>query len=202
MNSPKGRIGIFGGTFDPVHHGHLIMAEQVQSHFSLDRVIFMPAGSPPHKIEGKISDNKSRIQMLKLALQDNPFFRISTWEIEKQDYSYSVKTLREFVPVLKAEEVFFIIGADSLANIFNWKEPEYLLKNGKFIAVNRPGYDLDKIMGKEQFSPFLDNIYAFFGPYIDISSSLIRDEFKNGFSIRYLTPDPVIRFIEKNNLYN
>ena len=202
MSSKKCRIGIFGGTFDPVHHGHLIMAEQVQSHFSLDRIIFMPAGIPPHKIGEKISDNKSRIEMLKLALQDNPFFRISTWEIDQQDYSYSVRTLREFVPSLNAAEIFFIIGADSLANIFSWREPEYLLKNSKFIVVNRPGYDLDNIMKKEKLRPFLDNIFAFAGPYIDISSSLIRDEFKNGFSIRYLTPDPVIRFIKKNDLYN
>ncbi|MGM0602071.1 MAG: nicotinate-nucleotide adenylyltransferase [Bacillota bacterium] len=201
MSSKNFRIGIFGGTFDPVHHGHLIMAEQVQSHFNLDRIIFMPAGIPPHKIGEKISDNKSRLKMLKLALQDNPFFRISTWEIEQKDYSYSVRTLREFVPDLNAEEVFFIIGADSLDNIFTWREPEYLLENSKFIVVNRPGYDLNSIMKKEKLFPYIDNIYTFFGPYIDISSSLIRDELKNGFSIRYLTPDPVIRYIKKNDLY-
>jgi len=197
----KKRVAIFGGTFDPPHLGHFILAEQIKNRFELAEIIFMPAGKPPHKIDKAISPNQDRFEMLKLAVDKNKDFFLSDWELKGNDYSYTAKTLSQFVPQLDADEVFFIIGADSLAEIFKWKNPEYLLSEGKFIVFNRPGYNLEDILKEEKYQPFLNNIWTYQGLNIEISSSLIRKEFINGKSIRYLTLDQIKNYIEKNNLY-
>lgn len=197
----KKRVAIFGGTFDPPHLGHFILAEQIKNRFDLSKIIFMPAGKPPHKIDKDISPDQDRLRMLKLAVDENKKFSLSDWEIKKDGYSYTAKTLSKFVPQLEAEEVFFIIGADSLAEIFKWKEPEYLLSNGKFIVFNRSGYDLKEILKEKRYQPFLNNIWTYQGLNIEISSSMIREEIRNENSIRYLTLDNIEEYIEKNNLY-
>jgi len=197
----KKRVAIFGGTFDPPHLGHFILAEQIKNSFELAKIIFMPAGKPPHKKDKYISPDQDRFEMLKLAVDKNKDFFLSDWELKEDDYSYTAKTLAQFVPRLEAEEVFFIIGADSLAEIFKWKEPEYLLSEGKFIVFNRPGYDLKKILKDEKYRPYSNNILTYQGLNIEISSSLIRNEIRKGNSIRYLTFDPIKIYIEKNNLY-
>ena len=161
----------------------------------------MPAGKPPHKIDKKISPDQNRIEMLNLAVKENSHFSLSEWEIKEDGYSYTAKTLAQYVPQLDAEEVFFIIGADSLAEIFQWKNPEYLLSEGKFIVFNRPGYNLENILNKHKFHPYLDNILSFEGLNIEISSSFIKEEIKKENSIRYLTLDKISKYIEKNNLY-
>ena len=197
----KKRVAILGGTFDPPHLGHLILAEQIKNYFDLAEIIFMPAGKPPHKKIKDILPNQHRFKMLKLAIDENPKFYLSDWELKKDGYSYTANTLSEFVPQLDADEVFFIIGADSLAEIFEWKEPEYLLAEGKFIVFNRPGYNLNEILKEEKYRPFLNNIWTYQGLNIEISSSLIRKEIRNGNSIRYLTLDQIKMYIEENNLY-
>lgn len=197
----KKRVAIFGGTFDPPHLGHFILAEQIKNRFELADIIFMPAGQPPHKKNKEISPNQQRLKMLKLAVDKNQKFSLSDWEINKDGYSYTAKTLSQFVPQIDAEEVFFIIGADSLADIFKWKEPEYLLSEGKFIVFNRPGYNLKQILKQNKYQPFLNNIITYQGLNIEISSSLIRKEIKKGNSIRYLTLDEIEHYIAENNLY-
>lgn len=195
------KVGIFGGTFDPPHLGHLILNEQIKNEFDLDKIIFMPAGNPPHKKEQEISADHIRLKMLKLALKNNPLFEISDWELKRDGYSYTAETIKEFVPQLEADEVFFIIGADSLHDIFKWYNPEYVLSEGKFIVFNRPGYDLKKILERKEFKPYLKNIKTYQSIHIEISSSYIRDEVKKRNSIRYLSRDSVVDFILDNNLY-
>ena len=197
----KKKVAVFGGTFDPPHLGHFIIAEQIKNKFDLQKIIFMPAGKPPHKNNNKISPDKDRCRMLKFVIDENEFFNLSDWELKQDGYSYTAKTIKEFVPELEAEEVFFIIGADSLAEIFQWKKPEYILEKGKFIVFNRPGYNLKELLSKKRYQPFLDNIFTYQGVNIEISSSFIRSEIKKGNSIRYLTSDKIYNYIEENNLY-
>lgn len=195
------RVAIFGGTFDPPHLGHFILAEQIKNRFNLTKVIFMPAGKPPHKKDKNISPDQHRFKMLKLAVDKNKDFSLSDWELKKDGYSFTAETLKKFVPQLEAEEVFFIIGADSLSEIFKWKQPEALLSKGKFIVFNRPGYDLKKIVSQQKYQPYLDNILTYQGLNIEISSSYIRKEFRTGKSIRYLTLPEIEAYIKENNLY-
>lgn len=197
----KKRAAIFGGTFDPPHLGHFILAEQLKNNFNLNEIIFMPTGKPPHKKDKVISPDNERLNMLKLAVAENNSFSLSDWEIQNEGYSYTAKTLAEFVPQIDADQIFFIIGADSLAEIFKWKDPEYLLSKGKFIVFNRPGYDLKAIISQKKYESYLDNIFTYQGLNIEISSSFIRDEIKKGNSIRYLTLDKIEKYIEENNLY-
>ncbi|RCW58286.1 MULTISPECIES: nicotinate-nucleotide adenylyltransferase [Halanaerobium] len=197
----KKRVAIFGGTFDPPHLGHFILAEQIVNRFDLNEVIFMPAGRPPHKKNKDISPDFIRFSMLKLAVDNNKNFLLSDWELKNDGYSYTAKTLAQFVPQLDAEEVFFIIGADSLAEIFKWKEPEYLLSEGKFIVFNRYGYNFEDILSQPKYLPYLDNILTYQGLNIEISSSFIRSEIKKNKSIRYLTLDRIAEYIMENNLY-
>jgi len=195
------RVAIFGGTFDPPHLGHFILAEQIKNRFDLAEIIFMPAGKPPHKKNKDISPDLDRYKMLKLAVDKNQDFSLSDWELSRDSYSYTAKTMKKFVPDLDAEDVFFIIGADSLAEIFKWKEPEYLLSEGKFIVFNRPGYDFEKILSQQRYRPYLDNITAYKGLNIEISSSYIREECRKENSIRYLTLSEIEVYIKENNLY-
>jgi len=197
----KKRVAIFGGTFDPPHLAHFILAEQLKNRFELSKIIFMPSGKPPHKKNNYISPKKDRLEMIRLAVNKNKFFSLSDWEVNEDGYSYTAKTLAQFVPQIDAEEVFFIIGADSLADIFEWKNPEYLLSEGKFIVFNRPGYEVEEILKQKKYHPYLNNILTYQGLNIEISSSLIREEICSGNSIRYLTLDEIINYIEENNLY-
>ena len=197
----KKRVAIFGGTFDPPHLGHFILAEQIINRFEIDNIIFMPAGRPPHKKDKEISPDYIRFEMLKLAVDKNEKFSLSDWELKNDGFSYTAKTLAQFVPKLEAEEVFFIIGADSLAEIFKWKEPDYLLSEGQFIVYNRPGYDFEEILNQQRFQPYRDNILTYQGLNIEISSSFIRAEYRNNNSIRYLTLEQIVKYINKKSLY-
>lgn len=195
------RVAIFGGTFDPPHLGHFILAEQIKNKFNLEKIIFMPAGRPPHKKSSPISSALHRFKMLELEIVTNDNFELSDWELKQPGYSYTALTLKKFVPQLAAEEVFFIIGADSLADIFKWKKTEYLLTNGKFIVFNRPGYSLQDILQDKRYQPFLANILLHQGINVEISSSFIRQELAAQRSIRYLTPAKIYRYIISNSLY-
>lgn len=197
----KKRVAIFGGTFDPPHIGHFILAEQIINRFELDNIIFMPAGRPPHKREKEISPDYIRFEMLKLAVDKNEKFSLSDWELKNDGFSYTAKTLAQFVPQLEAEEVFFVIGADSLAEIFKWKKPEYLLSEAKFIVFNRPGYNIEEILNQQRYQPYRDNILNYQGLNIEVSSSFIRSEHRRNNSIRYLTLEQIVEYINENNLY-
>ncbi|MEJ6951099.1 nicotinate-nucleotide adenylyltransferase [Natronospora cellulosivora (SeqCode)] len=196
-----GNIAIFGGTFNPIHYGHLLIAEQAVNTFDLDKLIFMPAGQPPHKDNNKIISAKNRMEMLKLAIEDNSNFALSSYELDKQGKSYTVDTLRHFLDLKTVKEVFFIIGADSLLDLFNWRQADFLIENASFIVALRPGFDIDLLFEDERYKPYKDNIYVMDSVFVDHSSTRIRNWLREGKSIRYQMPDAVIDYIHKYKLY-
>ncbi|MFW6035877.1 MAG: nicotinate-nucleotide adenylyltransferase [Halothermotrichaceae bacterium] len=194
-------IAVFGGTFDPVHLGHLLMAEQAWEQFDLNKIIFMPAGIPPHKNNSIMAPAAKRYQMLKKAIKNNPHFTVSNYELQKEEKSYTANTLRYLQSKKIADKIYFIIGADSLLDIFSWKEPEFLLSNSYFIVAKRPGFNLKNIWENNQYKPYQDHINIINTIKIDISSSEIRESVMKGKSIKYRTRDCVINYIKKHNLY-
>ncbi len=195
------KMAILGGTFDPIHIGHLMIAQQACNNFELNKIIFMPAGIPPHKEKMKITASRHRLEMVKIAINDNPLFTISQWELNKKRKSYTVDTLKYFENQNIAQEIYFIIGADSLYDMFNWKNPDYLLNHSNFIVAARSGYSLEKTFKDQRFRDYEDNIHFLNNFKLDISSSMIRKQIKNNFPVKYLLPDEVIDYIHTNDLY-
>ncbi|MFW6022332.1 MAG: nicotinate-nucleotide adenylyltransferase [Halanaerobiaceae bacterium] len=194
-------VAIFGGTFDPIHFGHLLIAEQVINEFDLSRIIFMPAGLPPHKTNRNLESGSHRYNMVKLAIDNNENFILSGYELKKQGKSYTADTLRYFLKKESLNKIFFIIGADSLLDIFNWKEPDFLLNNSEFIVARRPGYDIDFFFEDEKYKLYRDTIHIMETLEVDFSSTRIRKWIQNEKSIKYQLPDIVIKYIYNNSLY-
>lgn len=192
------KIGIYGGTFDPVHLGHLIIAQVVREELALDKIVFIPSAIPPHKEISRISAPEIRWQMLQLAIQDNPYFDASRIEIDRPGISYTVNTLEQIIEQwqLASHELFLLLGADSLFDLQNWYKPEQILSLAQVIVFPRPGYDLSKI---EQTLRKKCKMVS--TPLIDISSSLIRERWKHKRTIRYLVTKEVHDFIQANQLY-
>lgn len=186
------KIGILGGTFNPIHLGHLIMAEEVADKLNLDKVIFVPTYMPPHKENSDIAPAVDRLKMVKLAIKNNKRFSVSDIEIRRKGLSYTIDTIREFKKLYPEDELYFIIGSDLIKYLDSWKDLEEILKLIKFIVATRPGYPLDKI--PQHISTI--NIRA-----IDISAYQIREAIKNNQSFRYLVPDEVYYYINKKGLY-
>lgn len=200
------RIGIMGGTFDPIHVGHLVIAEEARTRFQLDQVLFVPSGNPPHKEERERLDPESRYLMAVIATAANPRFRVSRMEIERPGFSYTVDTMREMRRLYgHGSEVFFIAGADAVLEILSWKEPEELLGEAVFIVANRPGYDLADLEGA--LPPAAGGggapprVLVMDIPALEVSSTEIRARVKEGRTITYLVPEGVAAFIEKNGFY-
>ena len=201
------RIGIMGGTFDPVHLGHLVAAETARNEFKLDQVVFIPAGDPPHKKNYSVTDAEDRFAMTVLATTHNRHFAVSRIEIERCGPSYTIDTVNQLREKLGQDvELFFITGADAILDIIKWKHPAELLKTCKFIALTRPGYNLDEldtIIEKLGFHDWetkgIINILEI--PAVNISSTEVRNMVRCGHSIGYMVPDLVEDYIVKNNLY-
>lgn len=196
------RLGIMGGTFDPIHNGHLVAAEQASDELNLDLVLFMPAGSPAFKQDRDVSSAKDRFAMTLLATADNPKFITSRAEIEREGITYTADTLqilRAFYP--KNVELFFITGADALLEIAKWKDSEKIAEMVTFVGATRPGYDLDKIQVELEKSPIPFKVFYLEVPALAISSSELRTRQAEGKSLRYLTSDSVIGYINKHHLY-
>jgi len=196
-------IGVLGGTFDPVHNGHLIVAEEVKTRLNLAEIIFVPAGQPWLKVDRPISPAEHRLQMLRLALADKSYFKRSTIEIERTGPSYTVDTITELRDKLGSEdELFFILGWDSLAELPQWREPSRLIKICYLVAVPRPGYPRPKLKTLEVIIRGLSQrVMLMKKPEIDISASAIRERVARGLSIRHLVPEPVNRYIKEHGLY-
>lgn len=194
-------FAIIGGTFNPVHLGHLICAERAYLEYDLDKVIFMPAGKPPHKEENKINSPEHRLNMLKLAVEDNNHFEISDWELKKKGKSYTSRTIDHFKKKYQIEKINLIIGTDSLAEIFNWHKPEYILANTNLIVAKRADYSFTNIMKDQRLRKYEDNINILNNSLIEISSTMIRNFVREDKSIKYLTPDKVVEYIKSNKLY-
>ena len=196
-------IGVLGGTFDPVHNGHLIVAEEVKTRLNLVEIIFVPAGQPWLKAAKPISPAEHRLQMLRLAIADKPYFKLSTIEIERTGPSYTIDTITELRDKFGSEdELFFILGWDSLAELPQWREPSRLIKMCYLVAVPRPGYPRPKLKTLEVIIRGLSQrVMLMKKPEIDISASAIRERVARGLSIRHLVPEPVNRYIKEHGLY-
>ena len=186
-------LGIFGGTFDPPHLGHLILAQCAYEKLKLDKVIFIPAGIQPHKQDKKITSASDRLAMLRLAVCNDPKFEISTLEIDSSDVSYSYKTVQQLRVIYPENELYFLIGGDNISDIDTWMKPEEIFKIAKVAAAKRPD---TKTGGR-----FEKEIMIFDMPQIGISSTDIREMVKTGQAIKYLVPDSVENYIMKNKLY-
>lgn len=197
------KIGLLGGTFNPIHTGHLLLAETAKDHFDLDRVIFIPAGKNPFKKRNKGITRKQRLEMVELAIASNPSFEVSTIELDRPGISYTIDTITEIQKNYPECELYFITGADIMFEITLWKGAETLLRSVKFITTFRPGYSHTKLDAciKTLQSDYHAQIFKLFNKEMDIASSDIRQRLKDGHSIRYLLPESVEDYIRKNRLY-
>ncbi|GAB6173313.1 nicotinate-nucleotide adenylyltransferase [Paradesulfitobacterium aromaticivorans] len=197
------RLGIMGGTFDPIHYGHLVAAEMARTEFALEKVLFVPTGNPPHKSGRRVSPAALRYEMVKRSLADNPFFDISAVEIERSGPSFTVDTLRQLRREWPEHELYFITGTDALREIFTWHESEEILNLTHFIGASRPGFDAGDFLRKsESENPqVIHRIHLLEVPALAISSTAIRARVAGGKSIRYLLPENVRQFIQENSLY-
>jgi nicotinate-nucleotide adenylyltransferase len=192
----KKKLGVLGGTFDPIHVGHLVLAEQVREKFQLEKIIFIPSASPPHKTEQKLSPANHRFEMTRLAVEGNRYFFVSDIELKREGLSYTVETLRRLKELYKDSEIYFLTGSDVLDEITTWKDPEVIYKLAKIVIAVRPGFD--ELDPKDHFAK--KSIIAKITG-VDISSTQIREKVKKGESIKYLVPAKVEEYIRKKNLY-
>ena len=194
------RLGVMGGTFDPIHYGHLVTAEEALDQFRLDEVVFIPAGRPWMKGHELVSSAEDRYLMTVIATASNPRFRVSRIEVDREGPTYAVDTLRDLGEEYGAgTELFFVTGADAILEMLHWKEPEELFELAHFIAATRPGYDLAHFEAQEIVRrPEVSTMTI---PALAISSTDIRERVREGRPIRYLVPEGVKSYIEKAELY-
>jgi nicotinate-nucleotide adenylyltransferase len=199
------RFGIMGGTFDPIHLGHLVTAEEARFQLRLDRVIFVPNRRPPHKDATDVSDPESRYLMTFLATAANPYFSVSREEIDRDGVSYAVDTIRAFRARFAGTDLYYITGADAIQQILRgeWRETDRLLEMCEFIAATRPGYALshDDWQKSHIGRGYRDRIHTMEIPALAISSTDIRNRVRHGRPIKYIVPDGVEQFIYTNALY-
>lgn len=196
------RIGLYGGTFDPIHLGHLIVMENVINYMNLDRIIILPSSNPPHKKDKKITEVNTRVEMVSEAIKDNDKIILSTFESTDQVIRYTHDTIKYFTDSLKEHEIFYIMGEDSFMTIDTWKNYKYIL-DSNIIVISREGIDphsklVDKVKNIRKDNP---NIFLVNSLSINISSTLIRSLVKDEKSIKYLVKDEVDYIIKQRNLY-
>jgi len=188
-----------GGTFDPIHYGHLVTAEEALVQYSLDGVVFVPTGRPWMKQDRSVSPAEDRYLMTVIATASNPRFQVSRIEIDRDGPTYTVETLRALADEHPDAELYFITGADAMLEIFDWKEPNEALDLAHFIAATRPGYDLARF---ESRTPTRHpNVSVMNVPALAISSTDIRDRVRGTRPIRYLVPEGVKSYVEKAGIY-
>jgi nicotinate-nucleotide adenylyltransferase len=196
------RVGLYGGTFDPVHFGHLVLAEQCREQLSLDSVWFIPAGTPPHKAGREISPGPSRAEMLECAIAGTPQFRVHPLELQRTGPSYTVDTLRQLRQEHPGDSFFLLLGADMLADLPNWREPGAVATLATLVAVNRGGEAPPNLaMLKQSLGEVVNSVLRVSMPEIAISSRDLRTRVRERRSIRYLTPRAVEAYIEQHGLY-
>jgi nicotinate-nucleotide adenylyltransferase len=193
------RVGVMGGTFDPIHHGHLVAAEEARWQFGLDRVVFVPTGQPWQKAAG-VSDAEDRYLMTVIATASNPAFSVSRLEIDSPGPTYTVDTLRRLRAEMDPDvRLFFVTGADAVLQILTWKDPDEVLALAELIAATRPGHDLADLA--EKVPAAAGRVHPMRIPALAISSTEIRARVAAGAPIQYLVPEGVARYIEKRGLY-
>ena len=197
-------IGVLGGTFDPIHIGHLALAEEVRGRLGLAEVLFVPAGQPYLKADTPISAAEHRLQMVRLAIANKPYFRLSTIEIERAGPTYTVDTIAELKRQLSSEdELYFILGWDSLEDLPHWHEPRRLVILCRLVAVPRVGCPVPDLSSLETKIPGLSKrVIMLNKPEIAISASVIRERVARGLSIEHLVPEAVAKYIREHGLYS
>lgn len=196
------KIGLFGGTFDPPHTGHIALAKATISEFLLDEIIFIPAGNPPHKTNKKVSGKAHRFEMVKMAIAGKPGFLISDFEIKNEKPNYSYLTIEHFKSKYPDDEIFFIIGADSYRDFPLWKNYPDILSLCTFIVLNRNDADLEEYFKKYRESSPLHRALFLNDFSYDVSSTELREKMLSGKDCKNLLPDGVYEYIKKNNLYH
>ena len=203
MSCQNKKVGIMGGTFDPIHYGHLILAQNALDTFSLDEILFVPSGTPWLKESTKVLSKNKRVSMTGMAIEDNPDFALSTIEIDREGNSYSYETVEELKRMQPKTDFYFIMGADSLLEIERWKHPDRLMAECTLLVAVRDDCDREGL--EKQIIYLTDKYQADIkilpADRIDISSTKIRRLIREGKSVRYMLPDQIIRFIQKNHLY-
>lgn len=197
------KIGIIGGTFDPIHNGHLIIGEYARTTLNLDKVIFIPVGIAPHKDNKKITDSKTRVEMVDLAIKSNPYFYQSLIEVKRDRVTYTIETITSLKEEYKEDELYFIMGGDSIFEIESWKDSLKLMQICKFVVLDRGYRTREDIRSKMEELKSLYNmeVQDIRSPIIEISSTEIRNRIKNNLSIKYLVPEELENYILLNNLY-
>ncbi|MDF1606500.1 nicotinate-nucleotide adenylyltransferase [Nocardioides sp. YIM 152315] len=192
------RVGVMGGTFDPIHHGHLVAASEVQAWFDLDEVVFVPTGDPWQKSDRVVTRAEHRYLMTVIATASNPRFTVSRVDIDRHGPTYTIDTLRDLRAQLPEVDLYFITGADALAEIFTWRDAGELFELAQFVGCTRPGYTMDA----ETLTKIpADRVTMVEIPALAISSTECRDRTRRGEPVWYLVPDGVVQHIAKHNLY-
>lgn len=199
------RLGICGGTFDPIHFGHLLLAETAREFFALDSVVFVPAGVPPHKRGRTVTSGETRFEMLRRAVADNPFFEICRFEIDSDEISYTVRTLEYLHASRPNDELFLIVGSETLADIPNWFAPRQVCRLASPLVAARPAAPppdfspFEELVSASRLKAFRRQVVPM--PPFDVSSTEIRERVAEDRSVRYLVPDAVAEFIKEKRLY-
>ena len=197
-DTPRRRVGVMGGTFDPIHHGHLVAASEVRAWFELDKVVFVPAGEPWQKAERQVSAAEHRYLMTVVATASNPRFEVSRVDIDRDGPTYTIDTLRELSAAMPDADLYFITGADAMAQIFTWRDPDELFELAHFVGCSRPGHELDP--AALEGLP-VDRITLVEIPALAISSTECRKRVEKDEPVWYLVPDGVVQYIAKHDLY-
>jgi nicotinate-nucleotide adenylyltransferase len=195
MQTNGRRVGVMGGTFDPIHHGHLVAASEVAARFELDEVVFVPTGDPWQKAGVKVSPAEDRYLMTVIATASNPRFSVSRADIDRAGPTYTIDTLHDLAIARPDSQLFFITGADALAAILSWKNVDELFGLARFVGVTRPGFELSA-----EHVP-RDTVSLVEVPALAISSSACRERVASGQPVWYLVPDGVVQYIDKRGLY-
>ena len=196
--APRRRVGVMGGTFDPIHHGHLVAASEVQAWFDLDEVVFVPTGQPWQKSTRTVTSAEHRYLMTVIATASNPRFTVSRVDIDRPGPTYTVDTLRDLAEHTPDADLYFITGADALTEIFTWRDASGLFDLAHFVGCTRPGYDMDAA-ALEGIPPERVTIVEI--PALTISSTDCRNRTERGEPVWYLVPDGVVQYIAKHRLY-
>jgi nicotinate-nucleotide adenylyltransferase len=186
---------MYGGTFDPIHLAHLVVAEYAQSELALDQLLFVPSYIPPHKLSKKISSPEHRLNMLNLVVDKNPNFDVCAFELEKGGTSFTIDTLKYLQKQynVSRDNLYIVIGADNLVDFHHWKAPEDIRQTAQIVVAGRPRYKAE--------NPVYDDFHFLDSPLLEISASLIRERVREHKSVRYLLPDSVIQYIRDHGLY-